>query len=155
MLGYGSGAWNSQKQYGLEELVAQAEMKEQKKRGISPPSPSGAKKQRKEAPSPPAPIGTGEKPYYCPIDGCVRRFSRSDELPRHMRTHTGQKPFQCRICMRFFSRSDHLTTHIRTHTGEKPFSCQVNSKTQITITIHSLLEKKSVAFSDSVPHYHK
>ncbi|XP_073336237.1 early growth response protein 1-B-like [Pagrus major] len=64
-----------------------------------------------------------ERPYACPADGCERRFSRSDELTRHVRVHTGQKPFQCRICMRSFSRSDHLTTHIRTHTGEKPFAC--------------------------------
>ncbi|XP_047463561.1 early growth response protein 1-like [Mugil cephalus] len=64
-----------------------------------------------------------ERPYACPAAGCDRRFSRSDELTRHVRVHTGQKPFQCRICMRSFSRSDHLTTHIRTHTGEKPFAC--------------------------------
>ncbi|XP_077596318.1 early growth response protein 1-B-like [Stigmatopora nigra] len=66
---------------------------------------------------------TQERPYTCPAEGCDRRFSRSDELTRHVRVHTGQKPFQCRICMRSFSRSDHLTTHIRTHTGEKPFAC--------------------------------
>lgn len=64
-----------------------------------------------------------ERPYPCPAEGCDRRFSRSDELTRHVRIHTGHKPFQCRICMRSFSRSDHLTTHIRTHTGEKPFTC--------------------------------
>ncbi|XP_010900954.2 early growth response protein 2b isoform X1 [Esox lucius] len=69
-----------------------------------------------------------EKPFTCPMENCDRRFSRSDELNRHIRIHTGHKPFQCRICLRSFSRSDHLTTHTRTHTGEKPFSCDVCGK---------------------------
>ncbi|XP_040268935.1 early growth response protein 4-like [Bufo bufo] len=66
-----------------------------------------------------------EKAFACPVESCIRSFARSDELNRHLRIHTGHKPFQCRICLRNFSRSDHLTTHIRTHTGEKPFSCDM------------------------------
>ncbi|KAM6221374.1 early growth response protein 4 isoform 2-T2 [Rhynchocyon petersi] len=65
------------------------------------------------------------KAFACPVETCVRSFARSDELNRHLRIHTGHKPFQCRICLRNFSRSDHLTTHVRTHTGEKPFACDV------------------------------
>ncbi|XP_051830222.1 early growth response protein 4 [Antechinus flavipes] len=65
------------------------------------------------------------KAFACPVESCVRSFARSDELNRHLRIHTGHKPFQCRICLRNFSRSDHLTTHVRTHTGEKPFACDV------------------------------
>uniref|UniRef100_A0A3P9IXC2 C2H2-type domain-containing protein n=1 Tax=Oryzias latipes TaxID=8090 RepID=A0A3P9IXC2_ORYLA len=75
-------------------------------------------------PNRPSKTPVHQRPYPCPAESCDRRFSRSDELSRHLRIHTGHKPFQCRICMRNFSRSDHLTTHIRTHTGEKPFSCQ-------------------------------
>lgn len=80
-------------------------------------------KEKRNDPTKKAKVPPSERPYACPVENCPRRFSRSDELTRHMRTHTGQKPFQCRICMRNFSRSDHLTTHIRTHTGEKPFAC--------------------------------
>ncbi|XP_039865816.1 early growth response protein 1-like [Simochromis diagramma] len=76
----------------------------------------------------PAKGGPKAKPFPCSVQGCERRFSRSDELNRHVRIHTGQKPFQCTICARSFSRSDHLTTHTRTHTGEKPFSCDVCGK---------------------------
>lgn len=69
-----------------------------------------------------------DRPYKCIIPECNRRFSRSDELNRHTRIHTGTKPYECKICNRRFTRSDHLTTHSRTHTGEKPFKCSLCDK---------------------------
>ncbi|XP_007095847.2 E3 SUMO-protein ligase EGR2 isoform X1 [Prionailurus viverrinus] len=110
-------------------------------------------------PNRPSKTPVHERPYPCPAEGCDRRFSRSDELTRHIRIHTGHKPFQCRICMRNFSRSDHLTTHIRTHTGEKPFACDYcgrkfarSDERKRHTKIHlRQKERKSSAPSSSVP----
>ena len=38
-----------------------------------------------------------DRPYKCPRPDCDRRFSRSDELTRHVRIHSGEKPFQAWI----------------------------------------------------------
>ncbi|XP_060616883.2 Krueppel-like factor 1 [Anolis sagrei] len=59
---------------------------------------------------------TGEKPYQCTWEGCTWKFARSDELTRHYRKHTGQRPFKCHLCQRAFSRSDHLSLHLKRHT---------------------------------------
>uniref|UniRef100_A0A672KNT7 Transcription factor Sp8 n=1 Tax=Sinocyclocheilus grahami TaxID=75366 RepID=A0A672KNT7_SINGR len=62
-------------------------------------------------------LSTGERPFVCNWLFCGKRFTRSDELQRHLRTHTGEKRFACPVCNKRFMRSDHLSKHVKTHSA--------------------------------------
>ncbi|KAI5122516.1 hypothetical protein M0805_005244 [Coniferiporia weirii] len=57
--------------------------------------------------------------HKCPV--CQATFTRPQHVARHMRSHTGDRPYKCQHCGDQFARSDLLSRHVnKCHAGDKP-----------------------------------
>ena len=84
-------------------------------------------------------VDAGEKPYSCDWPGCHWKFSRSDELARHRRKHTGLK-YSIKNCSAFAGQIDCTSTSAKYRVlrvycasilcvGERPFTCALCRRT--------------------------
>ena len=66
---------------------------------------------------------------YCSY--CPKRFWSLQDLRRHMRSHTGERPFECSICHRKFTLKHSMMRHLKTH-GASAADAVVESKEEVT-----------------------
>ena len=50
----------------------------------------------------------------CPVCGLLINSKRFN-FKQHLKIHTGEKPFVCKICSRSFRQKAHMVKHITTH----------------------------------------
>ena len=67
---------------------------------------------------------------HCPYLHCLKQFGEASNILTHLRIHTNDRPFECRICKKRFRNKAHLQTHLLVHTKDKQvMSCALCTKT--------------------------
>jgi len=66
-------------------------------------------------------LHTGEKPFAC--DMCEMQFVEKSKLKMHQRTHHTDLPFPCDACDLQFGDKTQLILHKQCHTADRLFSC--------------------------------
>ncbi|XP_019731179.1 zinc finger and BTB domain-containing protein 8B isoform X1 [Hippocampus comes] len=63
------------------------------------------------------------KLHKCPF--CPYTAKQKGIMKRHLRCHTGERPFPCPMCGKRFTRQEHLRTHaLSVHRHDLPMSCK-------------------------------
>lgn len=54
---------------------------------------------------------------------CGKKFKCQSSMILHIRTHTGEKPFECEICHMTFATNSNRRDHMLRHDQSRPHEC--------------------------------
>ncbi|KAL2766792.1 PR domain zinc finger protein 14, partial [Daubentonia madagascariensis] len=67
-------------------------------------------------------VDKGDRKFPCSL--CKRSFEKRDRLRIHvLHVHEKHRPHKCSTCGKCFSQSSSLNKHMRVHSGDRPYQC--------------------------------
>ncbi|XP_020362142.1 zinc finger protein 341 isoform X2 [Oncorhynchus kisutch] len=83
---------------------------------------------------------------------CDKVFSKNFDLQQHIRSHTGEKPFQCIVCGRAFAQKSNVKKHMQTHKVWPSGVASTVSKLPITVKVVPLCAEEVMEQQEEQQH---
>jgi len=79
-----------------------------------------------------------KKNFACILPSCGWTFDTSYKLERHVKSHTKEKPYSCKLCSKSFPNKYNLNSHVKTH---EQITCNISEECSETFSSQNEYKK--------------